>query len=169
MDTQDIRELFDYNYWANKRLLAAARPLTLEQLNAPSDHSFGSLKGTLLHTLSGEWLWRTLLEGGDFMQPFDASGLTDIDSIERRWQGEETQMRAYLDRLTDADLKAIVRYEVENGVIRERVRWHCLFHLVNHGMQHRSEAAHLLTRYGCSPDDIDFTAFLNQWAASGGD
>jgi hypothetical protein len=29
-------------------------------------------------------------------------------------------------------------------------------------MQHRSEAAHMLTEYGQSPGDIDFTLFLRE-------
>lgn len=45
---------------------------------------------------------------------------------------------------------------------RERLLWHCLLHVVNHGTQHRSEAAAILTGYGRSPGDLDFTAFLNE-------
>ena len=43
---------------------------------------------------------------------------------------------------------------------RDRILWHCLYHVVNHGTQHRSEAAALLTDYGSSPGDLDFTLFL---------
>jgi uncharacterized damage-inducible protein DinB len=42
------------------------------------------------------------------------------------------------------------------------VLWHCLLHVVNHGTQHRSEAAAILTGYGHSPGDLDFTMFLSQ-------
>ncbi len=57
-------------------------------------------------------------------------------------------------------LTRMVRYPIDSGELRERVLWHCLLHVVNHGTQHRSEAAAILTSYGASPGDLDFTVFL---------
>ena len=71
-------------------------------------------------------------------------------------------MRAYLASLQDDDLDGLLRYTTDQGERRERVLWHCLLHVVNHGTQHRSEAAALLTEYGSSPGDLDFTVFLNE-------
>ena len=70
-------------------------------------------------------------------------------------------MRAYLASLTDADMSGFVRYTTSSGAARERVLWHCLLHIVNHGTQHRSESAAMLTSYGQSPGDVDFTLFLS--------
>ena len=72
-------------------------------------------------------------------------------------------MRAYLGGLNDEDLESHRRYTTDTGIQRDRILWHCLLHIVNHGTQHRSEAAALLTDYGQSPGDVDFTVFLNEW------
>ncbi len=55
MNIQDIQDMYDYNYWANRRLLGMAKKVTPEQFIAPSSHSFSSLQGTLVHTLDAEW------------------------------------------------------------------------------------------------------------------
>jgi len=82
--------------------------------------------------------------------------------LEQRWNEEERAMRDYLAHLTDDDLTNYTRYTTDEGNKRERVLWHCLLHVVNHGTQHRSEAATILTGCGYSPGDLDFTVFLNQ-------
>jgi uncharacterized damage-inducible protein DinB len=45
---------------------------------------------------------------------------------------------------------------------RDRILWRCLYHLANHGTQHRSEAAALLTKFDHSPGDLDFNVFLDE-------
>ena len=82
--------------------------------------------------------------------------------VEQCWSAEERAMRDHLAHLTDDDLTAYVRYTTPEGDKRERVLWHCLLHVFNHGTQHRSETAAILTESGHSPGELDFTAFLNE-------
>ncbi len=167
MNLQDIRDMYDYNCWANRRLLTMAANVTPQQFTAPSSHSFSTLQRTLVHTLDTEWGWRLLLQGEGFSPELNAGDFPTVSAIAERWQQEEKDMRTYIDSLEEADLNRVISYKNEEGVLRKRIVWQVMFHVINHGMQHRSEAANLLTVYGQSPGDIDFTIYLNERAASG--
>lgn len=69
-------------------------------------------------------------------------------------------MRSFLDTLADEDLTRIVSYRNTRGASFENVLWQILAHVVNHGTQHRSEAAMFLTEHGASPGDLDLMTFL---------
>ena len=74
-------------------------------------------------------------------------------------------MRSYLASLAEEDLMLHYgqsKWPEQVLALRgeESLLWHYLVHVVNHGTQHRSEAAALLTEYGQSPGDLDFLIFL---------
>jgi uncharacterized damage-inducible protein DinB len=165
MKVNEIKLLYEYNYWANHRILAACVRVSPEQYTAPAGigAGYGSLRTTVLHIVDTEYAWRQLCLGVPEVEwkPWAETNTPTLQSLQEHWQADEQAMRAFIGALSDADLQGLVRYPVEHGVIREWVLWHCLYHVVNHGTQHRSEAAALLTSYGQSPGDIDFTLFLN--------
>ncbi len=162
MNLSDIQLIYEYNDWANHLILAKSAEVTPEQFVAPTTHSFGSLHGTLAHTLDAEWSWRVALETGEWPSTeITPEDVPTLEALKQRWDVEEAAWHTYLNRLTDTDMTTIIRYAYPEGQ-RERVLWHCLYHIVNHGMQHRSEAAHTLTQYDQSPGGLDFTRFLNE-------
>jgi uncharacterized damage-inducible protein DinB len=151
MNLADILTLYEYNYWANKRILAAAAKLSPEQLAAAAAFPWGGLRGTLVHTLDAEFGWRSFLQHGAWPEELKESDFATFEHLMKRWQDEESLMREYLASLEDAVMAETKRYTTETGLKRERLLWHCLFHVVNHGTQHRSEAAALLTDFAQSP------------------
>ncbi len=159
MNKGNIELLFQYNDWANERILDTAEKMSHEQLTTPNDLGWGSLRGTLVHLLDAETVWRTLLKDGVFIEELNPEGFSDISLIRERWAAERQSFWAYLNGLTDADLAGTISYEAE-GKIRHRVLWHCLAHVVNHGTQHRAECAALMTGFGHSPGNLDFIVFL---------
>ena len=53
---EGIRDLYAYSAWANARILDTAAQLTAEQFTASGD-GFDSIRDTLVHTASAQWLW----------------------------------------------------------------------------------------------------------------
>ena len=165
MTTQDIAMLYDYNYWANARVLQAATRVSRGQLVAPARLSHGSLLGTLAHILGTEVVWRTRCQEGISLNAVPAeSDFPTLEALRARWTDEERKMRSYLASLTDDGLRATLQYKSTKGVPFANVVWQILMHVVNHGTQFRGEAAVALTEYGQSPGDLDLLAFMRERA-----
>lgn len=162
MNGQDIQTLYGYNCWANRRILAASARLSPEQFAAPDGMNYGTLRGTLVHMLDTEYGWRMLVQHSQGSPVMAEADFPTVEALVQRWDAEEADMHAYLASLGDEDLAGSVRYTNDNGEPRERVLWHVLVHIVNHGTQHRSEAAVILTNYDQSPGELDFPLFLNE-------
>lgn len=164
MNVRDVLLLFEYNYWANKQILNASSNVSRDQFDAQASFPYGGLHGTLFHIMEAEWAWRMFFENDNWDAPdLNLRDFPDLASLQERWLTEEHAMRAYMASLSDEALTTHRYYTTNEGDARDRILWHCLVHVVNHGTQHRSEAAALLTDYGCSPGDLDFTRFLNEY------
>lgn len=166
MNAAEIGLLFDYNYWANARILGAARALDPARFTAPAELSHGSVRATLVHLLAAETLWRQRCQEG--RSPSTMLGEEEVPTlpaIEARWAEEEQRMRTWVASLDDNVLAARVTYKNTKGLPFEDVLWHLLVHVVNHGTQTRSEAAVALTRFGHSPGGLDLLLYLRQGEA----
>jgi uncharacterized damage-inducible protein DinB len=158
-----VRDLFDYNYWRNHKILAYARKIQPWQFAAPTTFPYVSLHGTLMHTAGVEGLWRSRLQHQE--SPTGIASKTDyptLDAVADYWAGEEREMRAWLATLTDAELTASRTYKLLGGNVVTDPLHLCLAHMVNHGTQHCGEMAQMLTDYGVSPGNIDLIYWLRE-------
>ena len=175
MNINEIKLLYEYNDWVDARILAACAKVSPEQYAAPTSAGTGhaGLRVTMVHMLDNIWQQRITLQGF-YREPladeaaYDATELHEdsvptFATLQERWTIERREMWAYIDTLTDEALNGTIRYVIP-GAVRERVVWHILLDVILHGQQHRSEAAALLSSYGQSPGDYDFTMFLSQRA-----
>lgn len=160
-----IRTLYDYSGWANARILDAATSLTLDQLNAPGDGAYGSVRETLVHAMSAQWGWLARWQSTRPTVPptgrLDPADFPDVTAIRTRWDEIERATCAYVADVSGDDLDRVVRYVSASGETWAYPLWQQLIHQVNHGTQHRSEVAALLTRYGRSPGELDLLVFID--------
>ncbi len=164
MNISDIQLLYDYNYWANHLILVRAAELSEQQRLQPASFPFGNLHETLIHILDAEYVWRTICSTNRFEgRLVDKESFPTLESLHTYWKKEEAEMRAFLGSLHDSDMENTVRYQA-GDIERERLLWHCLIHVINHGTQHRSQCAAMIKDLGKEPVTLDLTYYLNKRA-----
>jgi uncharacterized damage-inducible protein DinB len=135
--------------------------VTAEQFLAPASFPHGGLRGTLTHALFAEWIWRNRWEGTSPNYRLKPEDFPTVESLRVRWAEEESRLMAFVDSLTDEKLNSVFHYQNTEGKAFQRILWQAMAHVVNHGTQHKTEAAALLTDFGQSPGDIDLVYFLD--------
>ena len=79
----------------------------------------------------------------------------DLASLRAARAGEDGYIQALMDRFTQADLEACVRYTTLEGETVEARRWDLLTGMFNHQTHHRGQAHALITAAGEQTGDTD--------------
>lgn len=162
MDLNDIHELYDYNRWANQRSLAAAARLDKATLIRPMGNSFSSVRDTLAHILSGEWIWLERWNGISPTALLDAAAFPTVESLKVRWQTVEQDYSGFIQSLTPARLKENLAYLNRAGEPYAYPLWQQMVHVVNHSSYHRGQVTTLLRQLGAQPVSTDFLAYYDE-------
>ena len=162
MEADGIRLLYEYNRWANARLLAAATALTPEQLHRDLGTSHASVFGTVAHILWAEWRWL-----GRWLSPLPSPGpdpltCTDLVALRARWAELEPVQADFVSQLTDVPLTRPVTYENPPGTAWTYPLGHMLRHVVNHSSYHRGQVITLLRQLRMPVVATDFLVFIDE-------
>lgn len=162
MNIDYILTLYRYNQSSNARILDTASKLSSEQFLAPSEYPHRHLRGVLTHTLFAEWIWHQRWVGKSPTTRLKPEDFPTFESLRKRWTEEEARIMNFVNTLTEDRLNSPFYYTSTEGVKYENMLWESMAHVINHGMQHRSEAAAILTELGHSPGDLDFILFTRK-------
>ena len=155
MTVKDLEGLYDYGYWANKKLLQAVSPLTPEQFTQVVAGSYGSIRNTLVHILSAEWGWLSRCGGPERGPALKPTDYPTVETVVHTWGTVEANVRAFLSKLKDEDLVRQAEYVNPRGEKRSMPLGEMMQHAANHGVHHRGQVALLLRLLGQVPGDFD--------------
>ena len=158
MNDGDIRYLFEYDRWATRRVLSVIDGLPEAVWGDTGVIGERGLGAILVHQLGAHQRWRHGLSGSDLSPVPEREPLPSPAGTRRGLGGRVGRARGVARRRSATTWLA----ELGDGV----PYWQMLAHVVNHGTQHRSEAAAiLLTDAGRSPGDLDMIFFAEELAA----
>jgi uncharacterized damage-inducible protein DinB len=166
MTIADLRRLFDYGYWANRKLFDVIATMTPEQYTRMVGGSYGSIRNTLVHTLSAEWGWLDRCGGmprGPALKPDD---FPSFAALREQWAAVERGVRAFLDSLGDGDLERPVEFTLPGRGAQVMRVGELMQHAANHGVHHRGQLVLLIRLLGCTPGNVDLLIYDGERRAS---
>lgn len=157
MNTNDVRTLFTYNNWANRRILAACSKLAAAEFGRDLGASFGSVRGTLVHILWGEKRWLRFWLDGSLISDPPLEDFPDTVALEKSWSSLEQDRQAFAAELSEERLQARLTVRGQHFTLGELIQ-----HILNHSTYHRGQVVLLLRQLGHTPPATDYRLFLSE-------
>jgi uncharacterized damage-inducible protein DinB len=165
MNHRDISLLIDYHYWARDRMLEAVERLSAEQYTRDLGNSFRSVRDTVVHLYSAEWVWHSRWARHSPMTPIAMDAFPDLAGLRAAWVEMEGKVRTLVAALGDDGLTRACEYQLMNGTRGSSAYWQMLQHLFNHGTYHRGQVTTMLRQLGAAPPkSMDLIAFYRERA-----
>lgn len=153
----NLQQLYRHNRWANRLILEACRSLTSEQLAATCAGTYGALWPTLAHLAAAESGYVHRLSGEPrilaWREPDEPPAIAVIADALDRSGARLVELAA-----STAD-DHVAEFTTLDGEDVRLPGWLLLAQAIDHGREHRTHVATILTQLGVTPPDIDGWAF----------
>lgn len=159
---EEIRELYDYNRWANHRMLDAVARLPEAELTREVGGSFPTVQATLAHAAGAEWLWLRRWRGTSPTSMPEGWTRLSLGELRREWAEIESGQRDFLDGLSEPDLLRPMTYRTLAGNESTNLLGQVLRHVVNHATYHRGQMTTLIRQLGGEPVATDLIVFYRE-------
>lgn len=168
MDPGEMVSLYEYNAWADRRVLEAATALTKDQFNKQLGSSFSSVRDTLSHIYGAEWIWLERFQGRSPSAIPDDPAFVEIARLKASWGKFEPTLLNFVRGLGQADLEHVMEYKTFKFGTYRNPLWQSMQHVVNHGTYHRGQVTTMLRQLGAQPILTDLMHFYRENALAAG-
>jgi uncharacterized damage-inducible protein DinB len=167
MNKDDIQLLYEYDRWANNKVLQAVSVLNPEQFMRDLGGASRSVRDALVHIIGGEWGWLTywkeaypstaslagLWDRHDAL--FHPDAFTSVDTVRVKWVEIEKQQVEFVNSVTEEALRKMLPFTKTQLSLA-----HLMVHLANHSTYHRGQVALMMRQLNAAPLATDFHVFL---------
>lgn len=160
--SDELRDLFAFNRWANARIRTAVATLDEEEYRRDLKSSFPSVRDTWLHIMSSEWVWLSRWLGRSPSALPPEWSHYDRQQVIDEWQALEAAQLAYVANLTDDDLDRTIPYINFAGEKYSQPLWHLMRHVVNHSTYHRGQITTMIRQLGREAVSTDLVKYFRE-------
>jgi uncharacterized damage-inducible protein DinB len=163
-----LLEHYDILLRARHKLLSWVQELTAEQYRQEFPFGLKTVRATLVHLASSEWLHAKAARGEDLTRgerPFIEDRYPDLLSLLRDWKGLEAGTRGWLESEDNwtRRIETIVR-RGNTGLIRVGFTPETLaFQLFYHEVHHRAQVMAMQRQQGIAAEGLDFNRYAFEW------
>jgi uncharacterized damage-inducible protein DinB len=167
MTRDDIQLMYEYDRWANNRVLHAVSTLNAEEFTRDLSGSSRSVRDTLVHIVGSEWAWLTYWKepspSSAFLEDlwtreealFNPNGFPDLAAVQLKWVEVEREQVEFVNQVTNESLRRMLPVR-ETQIRLARL----MQHLANHSTYHRGQVALMMRQLAAKPLSTDFAMFL---------
>ena len=167
MTKDEIQLLYEYDRWANNRVLEAVFTLSAGEFTRDLGGSFRSVRDTLMHIVEAErgWLtcWKEPSPSSTFVidfwakhnARFNPEASPDLAAVRLRWAEVEREQIEFVNRVTDESLQRTLPIRDTQISLA-----HLMQHLANHSSYHRGQVSLMMRQLDAEPLSTDFAMFL---------
>jgi uncharacterized damage-inducible protein DinB len=168
MTPNEMIALYEFNAWANRRMLGAVAAVKQEEFLRPMGSSFGSLRDTAAHIYGAEWVWLERFQGRSPASLPGGAEFQDVASLREKWVELEDRLHEFVGSLTQDDLNRVLEYKTLKFGVYSNSLWQSMQHVVNHGTYHRGQVTTLLRQLGAQPVLTDLMHYYRERATAAG-
>jgi uncharacterized damage-inducible protein DinB len=161
-----LRFLFNFNAWADRRILDACGSLNNEQFTRSLGSSFSSVRDTVVHLYGAEWVWNERFEGRSPTALVAGGGFPDLAAIRPKLEEMDQYYINYVSKITQPELDRVIHYRSFAGDDFSNPLWQSLHQLTNHASYHRGQIVTMLRQLGVKPVSTDLIMYYRELNAA---
>ncbi|WP_127530987.1 DinB family protein [Paenibacillus kobensis] len=151
-----ITQLYQYNVWANDRVLQHLQSLPANLFHQEVDLGFRSIAEAVGHLAAADEVWFARIQE-QAPPPLSARVFSDVEEARRHRDELQSRMRLFL---SNTDVQKRVTYSNTAGQSFTNSIAEIIQQVVNHGTYHRGNVTTILRSLGYNGTMTDFIAFI---------
>ena len=161
---ETIQLMVDYTRWADARMFEAVTKLAPEAWTKDLGSSLKSVRDTVVHLVSAQWIWITRWKGEIPKGMWNAADFPTQASIRDKWEPLAGELAAFVAAQTEESLAKPLTYKNLKGDTFSYPLGQLMLHTSNHSTYHRGQVTTLIRQLGAQPLSSDLVVYYAERA-----